>query len=220
MKFPWTKPPTASVAELREQLEHAEKAFTDAQSAARAAQDAFDADPSAEKALLAARDAERATEEHLARAKRLLAAAEAAEAEAARQADLARAAELEKALSVPAIQAAGADLARQEAETLRHLVEIRAARLALRDELGVLAQELGVVRHRLGKDHRSTDNAHVAISWAPVAELIDEWIKELPVTDPRRQLLSHVKPEPQSYMYSWQQGMETRPFLSRRKAAS
>ncbi len=191
MKLPWIRTGSASVAELRQQLDAAHTAENAATRATEAAQRAFDADGSApsEKALLAARDAERGAAEHVARAERLLAAGEQAEAAELRKVNERRKAEIETQL------ADRSEIKRLEREHARALLlttdkwQARRDHEEARDKLN---RELDTIRVALGAEpndvYRHIGFRSLEPSPIPIAEALSEEARKME-DEPRR---SHV----------------------------
>lgn len=193
MKLPWTpKPRTASLEELREQLANAKATHVDAQTATHSAQVAFDdaGDPSAEKALLAARAAEQSASEHLARAERLAAAAEE-KRKAEERTELERqATEIETKLNDgnPESARLAQVMARQLLEFSNTRAESRAnlvARQQLRSQLDSIRVQLGAPMRTVYGHEFDVEPLH-----QPVAEILTETARKLPMDDPRREYLN------------------------------
>lgn len=203
MKLPWIKPPTATVAELREQLEHAQSAHTDAEKAIAVAQSDFDAavTPTTEKALRSARETAQASAEHLGRAQRLLAAAEEREATKQRQEFERQKADIEKSLAALRKRASD-DLIDAEVEALGAVADVRVQRLELRDEIREVRRNLAIVRGKLGEPPQTssfTDSDHP--SWVDVDARLDRVI-EKNRAGAREQLLQQLRPNGDSYFVS------------------
>lgn len=184
MKFPWTKPRSASLDDLRGQLEHARGALVDAKRAVAAGQIAFDdaGSSDAEKTLIVAREAERSATEHVARAERLLAAAEQRRAEAE---------QLEKAEQVRKLQAKLADktlvaeLVQAEFKAWCGVVDARLARMDQEDERAKMRQGL----MRLGV---ASNPGAEQVGIYEVAALLDKIADGVRKTDMRRyEVLRH-----------------------------
>jgi hypothetical protein len=189
MELAWLRPRGASLAELRDQLGHAETAHQTALQATATALSAFDdtGSDSSAKALQVAEKAAEQTARVLARAKRLLAEAEQARSEEQRRAKERRAKELQSLL---------ADLSRpnelvgDEVKAWRAVVEARVARTENELELARLDSELSGLEGELGLEKSVRLNRPGGSLYA-IAKALDAECQSLPAGT-RRQVLNDL----------------------------
>lgn len=199
----WLKRPTATAAELVEQLHAAQGAHEEAVQAVAAAVEAFDDDPSAsaEKRLLSAREAEERARLHVDRAERLLSAARKREAEAETKAKRARAAELVPMLRHDGVMRRLRPLLTKEIESLEAVAQVRQQRRELHRELRSALHEYQIIMDDLGESPRIDDRTDHAVSHVLTIEELEARISELPHGSPLRSLLRALRPGADAYYH-------------------
>jgi hypothetical protein len=180
----WLRPRTATVEELREQLEHAAKAYEDATVAVESAQQSFDDSGSdaAAKSLTAARDVARFAGEHRDRARRILDEAEAKRAVEERAALQAKHDALKAELDAP--DKVDADLEEQEAGGYVAAFKVRAARWEHFQQRAAKRQQLQIMSHALGYPPPRSDRNELPHS-IQVAKIIRDHLTGLPIGQAR-----------------------------------
>lgn len=199
----WLRKPTATAAELEEQLHAAEEAHAEAAQAVSEAVSAFDEDPTPtrEKAVLAAREAEERARLHVDRADRLLSAARQREAEAEATAKRKRAAELAPMLRHDGVMRKLQPLLNKELELLEAVAQVRQQRRELHDELRAALQEYQHIMDALGESTRIDERIDYAASHVLTAQALEARIDELPGDSPLRSLMRALRPDHGAYYH-------------------
>lgn len=199
----WLKRPTATAAELEEQLHAAQGAHEEAVQAVAAAVEAFDDDPSAsaEKRLLSAREAEERARLHVDRAERLLSAARKREAEAEATAKRKRAAELVPMLRHDGVMGRLRPLLAKEIESLEAVAKVRQQRRELHDELRAALREYQHIMDALGESPSLDERIGYAASHVLTVQALEARISELPHGSPLRSLLLALRPGADAYYH-------------------